>query len=114
MIIIEVKLKFYGLGINDNYQAIVSIYDMYGNLIYEGYTYNGILIICLDINHRYRLVANSLRDTIDTYFYINTYAYLFFFRRSLLELNNSITLLLTDYYYNNLPIEKGELILWQK
>ena len=27
--------------------------------------------------------------------------------------DNSITFLLTDYYYN-LPIERGELILWQR
>ena len=112
----EVKLKFYGLGINDNYQAKIFIYDTCGNLVYEGYTYNGILIICLDINQKYKLIASSCGDVINTYFYVNcNYEYLFFFRRSLLEINNnSINLLLTDYYYDNLPIEKGELILWQR
>ena len=111
----EVKLKLYGLGINNNYQAKVFIYDSYNNLIYEGYTYNGYLIISLNINQRYKLVASSLNEYINTYFYINdNYEYIFFFKRSLLNTNNNITLILTDYYYDNLPISKGELILWQR
>lgn len=111
----EVKLKFYGLGINDNYQAKISIYDSYDNLVYEGYTYDGYLIICLEANKSYKLIAKSCGEVIITKFYINkNYEYLFFFGRSLFIPIRNITLLLTDYYYDNLPISKGELILWQK
>lgn len=109
----KVKLKFNGLGINNKNQANILIYDNFGNLIYNGQTYNGILNICLNENCVYHLIANSCSDKIDTYFYVNNYEYIFNFKRSLIKQNNSITLLLTDYYYN-LPIEKGELILWQK
>lgn len=110
----KVKLKFYGLGINDKYQAKVLIYDLYDNLIYEGYTYNGYLTICLDANKSYKLIATSCGDVIRTNFYVKDYEYLFFFRRSLFTPIRNVTLLLTDYYYDNLPISKGELILWQK
>ena len=111
----EIELKFFGLGINNNNQANVLIYDDLGNLIYDGQTYNGSLYICLNKNKAYRLIASICNEIIDTYFYVNNYKYNFYFNRSLLYLNNnSITLLLTDYNYKNLPIEKGELILWQK
>lgn len=109
----KVKLIFLGLGIKNNYQANILIYDSFGNLIYSGQTYNGMLNICLNKNGLYRLKAYINNDEIDKYLYINNNKYIFCFNRSLLYLNNSITLLLTDYYYN-LPIEKGELILWQK
>ena len=109
----NVKLKFYGLGINDNYQANVSIYED-GMLIYDGQTYNGELIICLNSNVRYRIIATSYGDIIDTYFSLTGKdVYYFFFNRSFINKNQSITFILRDYFYN-LPIERGELILWQK
>lgn len=112
----EIKLKFYGLGIGNNYQADIKIYDNYGNLVYDGQTYNGCLIICLEECKRYKLIANSCGDIINVCFYVyNNDIYNFFFNRSYINRNsNSITLILTDYYYKNLPIEEGELILWQR
>ena len=104
----EVKLIFNGLGINNYFQANILLYDSYNNLIYDGQTYNGILNICLKQNSIYKLIANSNNEQIQKYIYINNYKYVFYFERSLIKLNSSITLLLTDYYYN-LPIEKGEL-----
>ena len=108
----KIKLKFFGLGINNNYQANILIYNNLGELIYNGQTYNGYIYLYLNKGCLYRLVASTCDDKIDTYFYVYNYEYVFYFKRSLLK-NNSITLLLTDYYYN-MPIEKGELILWQK
>ena len=109
----NVRLKFYGLGINDNYQANVSIYND-DTLIYDGQTYNGELLVYLNPNTRYLIVASSYNDTINTYFSLTgSDIYYFFFRRSYISIDRSITFILKDYFYN-LPIERGELILWQK
>ena len=107
-----IKIKFNGLGIGSNYQADVLIYDLNGNLVYDGQTYNGYLTICLNMCTAYKLIAKSYNETISTIIYTNTYNYAFSFQRSILR-STSITLLLTDYYYN-LPIEKGRMILWQR
>ena len=114
----NIKLKFYGLGYNNNYQADILVYDINNNIVYEGKTYNSEIIICLEKNRVYKLVANSLGDIICTIFYIgNNCEYNFAFNRAIntnIRKDSSITFLLTDYYYNNLPIERGEIILWQK
>lgn len=110
----EIKLKFLGLGYNEFYQANIVIYDSSDNLIYEGITYNGELEICLDANEAYKINAYSLNEIINTYFYVsNLDNYIFIFDRAKFIKNQKIIFLLTDYYYN-LPIEKGELYLWQK
>ena len=107
----EVEFIFKGLGINNKNQANILLYDEFNNLIYDGQTYNGILNICLK-KGLYKLIANTCNERIEKYIYINNNKYVFYFKRSIIN-NNSITLILTDYYYN-LPIEKGELIIWQK
>ena len=107
----EVEFIFKGLGINDNNQANILLYDEFNNLIYDGQTYNGILKICLN-KTLYKLIVYLCNERIEKYIYINNNKYVFYFKRSIIN-NNSITLILTDYYYN-LPIEKGELIIWQK
>lgn len=113
----KIILKFIGTGIGDKYQACVNIYDTYGNLILKKKTYNGILDINLKENIVYKLVATSCTDTIKTSFYVNKCSkeYIFIFSRSILSSGlRTITFLLEDANYNNLPIEKGEIILWQK
>ena len=110
----EIKIKFYGLGYDDICQANVSIYDGY-NLVYNGTTYNNELEICLKECKKYKLVATSCGETIIRYFYVSEmYEYIFFFSRSILKTNGPITFILTDYYYDNLPIERGNIILWQR
>ncbi len=109
----NVYLKFYGLGYNSSFQAFVRVYDNMNNLIYEGLTYDGILNIYLKIGATYKVVATFLNETLIKGLYINRNdTYIFMFEHSMLK-NNSITFLLTDYYYN-LPIERGELLLWQR
>lgn len=111
----DVTLKFYGLGYNNINQADVLIYDNCGNLVFEGTTYNNLLTIKLCKNNVYRLIAKSLDEEINTVFYVgrnNNYCFRFprgIFRN---DIDKSITFLLTDYYYNNLPIERGEIILY--
>lgn len=112
----KLKLNFIGTGLKDKYQALVYIYDAYGNLVYKKKTYDGVLTLHLRKNHVYKLVATSCGDTIYSSFYTNKSKYCFVFNRSILRVNNArtITFLLTDFYYKNLPIEKGEMYLWQR
>ena len=112
----KIIIEFIGLGLKEEYQAHVILYDNCYNIIYNGYTYNGCITVILNTNQAYKLKAVSLGDCISTIFYVNDKIceYKFIFNRSIYENNNdqTITFLLTDYNYNNLPIEKGELILW--
>lgn len=111
----NVILKFYGVGIYNNYQAKVKIYDEYNNLIFCGYTYDGIINIKLNKYKTYNIEAYFLGETLKKTFYIlNENIYDFKFNHIIYKTNNYITFQLTDYYYKNLLIKKGELLLWQK
>ena len=104
-------LKFHGLGINDNYQAKVKIYDD-NNLICEEFTYNGILYVNLKPK-RYKIIATFMGSTIIKCIYLCNNTYDFYFNHSLINIPNTITFTLKDSN-NGLLIEKGVLILWQK
>ena len=110
----KVILKFIGTGIKDKYQACVNIYDTCGNKIHENKTYNGKLVLNLEENTVYKLVAKSYNEEIRTAFYVTEKRkkYIFFFNRSIVR--RTITFLLTDANYYNLPIEKGDMFLWQQ
>lgn len=111
----DVILKFIGTGIDDYYQACVFIYDMDGKLLYQKKTYNGEVRLCLDVGTLYKVVAISYGEVIKRVFYVrdNKSKYIFLFQRSIFG-ERTITFLLTDANYNNLPIEKGEIFLCQK
>ena len=106
----KVNLKFIGLGYNNYYQACIKIYDKCNNLIFEDKTYNGIVSVELEENEVYRLIADSCRNRLNIVFFVNECrdCYCFNFQN-----NRIITFLLRDFYYN-LPIEKGEIYLWQQ
>lgn len=89
-----------------NKKTLVYIYNLKNELVFEGQTCFNEIEICLKKHNVYRLVAISNYQKIITSFYVVNDKYKFYF-------NNPITFLLTDYYYN-LPIERGELLLWQK
>lgn len=108
----EITLIFNGLGYHSICQANILLYDNLNNLIYEGKTYNGQLKIKLKRNSLYKIVVYINNELIETYIYTINDKYCFSFNRSIIKYN-SITFILTDYYYN-LPIERGELILWQR
>lgn len=107
----KIKLKFIGLGINNNYQAKIKIYDNNNCLIIDDYTYNGQLVVNVKHNKVYRLEARFYNEVIITSIYSNKYEYCYIFNHALYV--PRVTLSLIDYYYN-LPIEKGEIILWQR
>ena len=89
-----------------------NIYDEYNNLIFEGYTYNIILEINLYFNKIYKIEAIFLNERIQKTIYINNNIYVIPFSTGFNISKSSF--LLTDYYYDNLPIERGEIILWPK
>ena len=110
----EVTLKFIGTGYKDIYQANIKIYDINNKLINECTTYNGYINICLKKCCYYKIKATLNNDILNGVIYINQDLYTFVFNRSYISIPTITTFILTDYNYNNLPIEKGELILWKK
>ena len=108
----DVTLKFIGTGYNGINEAQVKIYSD-NEMIWKGNTYNGRVNCKLKNRCFYRLIAQTKYAKINKYFYINdnnTYIFSFYYCIQ----NNSpvsrlITFRLTDYYYDNLPISKGEL-----
>ena len=107
----KVILKFLGVGIKNEYQANVKIYCNEKEIV-ESKTYNGEICLTLDKNKIYKLKATFLNNAINTYFYTNSNLFIFKFITNEI-MNRTIILSLTDYYYN-IPIEKGEIILWQR
>jgi len=112
-----VTLKFIGTGVASNMQACVKIYDINDNLLYEKETFNGELKVSLEENKVYRLFAISCNDIISAAFYVSKCKkkYVFIFNRSIYNSElRTITFLLKDANYSNLPIGEGELVIWQK
>ena len=107
----KVMIKFMGTGYNDKYQAKVKIYDR-KRVVFDGYSYNGIVKVCLKKNKVYRVEAMLFNQIIRTSIYIKDNKYVLWFRNAYISYR-AITLSLRDYFYN-LPIEKGVIMLWQK
>lgn len=107
----NIKLKFFGLGIKDIMQAHVTIKNN-NKVVFDGYTYNGEVDICLNKYCAYKLYAYSFGEEITINFYVDGRCnYYFYFPRSIL--NRIITFRLIDLNYN-MMIERGNLILWEK
>ena len=111
----KINIRFVGTGYNNYYQAKVKIYDNCNKLVYKGCTYNGRISVCLKENSCYKLEASLNSQVINSKIFINncTCNYEFIFYNCCLNNNvsNDIAFLLTDYYYSDLPIERGNLIL---
>ena len=111
----EICLKFRGLGYGNNYQAMVKVYDIVGNLITQGFTYDGMISFTLCENQEYKISAMFMGKIINKNFYVsNLYdCYIFAFPHAIV-MPKTVNFLLTDYYYDNLPIERGNILLWPK
>ena len=105
----RVILKFYGLGYNDIFQANVKIYNNKNQCILNTKTYDNIVVCSLEEKQVYLIEAISQSEIIRQKIYVDNNKYCFFFPRSIVR--NIFTFQLTDFYYENLPIEKGEIIL---
>ena len=111
----EILLKYIGAGYNNEYQLEINIYDLNNNLVYSGTTYNGSINVCLRTNQYYKVQANANNEILNSVIYVNCTRdiYTFVLTSSYMVINNITTFILKDYNYN-LPIEKGEIILWKK
>ena len=111
----KVKLIFKNVELKKNNQVYVKIYDNRCNLVYEGYTFDGEIDISLRKDRAYNMIAKFYNNSIVTVFYVGNgfNKYIFNFNYINNE-NNNVTFLLTDFYYTNLPIERGDIILWQR
>lgn len=111
-IIKNITIKVLGLGNNKNIQAKIYIYSN-NKCIYECITNNAVINIELCNNEVYKIKAILLNQKIEKIIFINNYTNIYYLTFNLFKQQNNTFLLLKDYYYN-LPIERGELILWQK
>ena len=102
----KVTFKFIGLGFH---QIHIKVLDNNMNTVYSTSTINNKIDLCLEENNSYLLIARVKNTVLKRVICIdektNKFIFSFYIR--------IITFLLKDYYYN-LPIKKGELILWQK
>lgn len=104
--------KFIGTGYNNKNQVKVKIYDN-NKKIFEGTTYNGIIEIDLKENKLYKIKAFFKNELICKNIYITKKCkYTFIFTHIIFN-PETITISLVDLYYD-LPIEKGEITLWQR
>lgn len=110
MIRINITLKFIGTGYKNCQQAHVKIYDCNKKLVYDGYSFNGIVKLYLDKDTAYQLCATICGARLITSFYVLCQK-TFVFNLNPVTMNNSITFILTDYNYRNLPIMKGAILL---
>ena len=102
----KVFLYFMGTGYLDYYQANIEIYNACNELVFKGKTFNGKIEVLLEEKKVYCLRASLGNYIMGIPFYVNRDHYFFSFSK--LQ-NKPITFLLTDYYYDNLPIMKGVL-----
>ena len=112
----NIMLKFLGAGYQNMYQGNIEVYDMSNRFICSGTTYNGNLSFQGRENTFYKVIANFGGDVLQQVFYVNSnHIYCFTLKNIVLSnKNRTIIFLLTDENYANLPIENGEIILWQK
>ena len=106
----NIKIIFPELGLGSNYQAQVYLMNKETDWSITTKTYNKELDLCLKENQAYYLYAKSYFGIIELFFYIDCKRDKYYFK----FLNNIITFQVTDFYYKNLPIKKGEIILWLK
>ena len=95
-------------------KALITILDDKNKIVYRGYTY-GVINLYLKNKKVYKIKICYLNNELSRVFIVNNFNdYEFVFNCSYFASNNNrhnITLLLTDYFYNNLPIMKGDIIL---
>ena len=110
MVKINITLKFLGTGYNDYYQASVKIYDYNNCIVYDGISYNSIVNVCLDKGCVYKVYAVLFGYYLIASIYVGNEDVFIFNFNPFIEYR-TVTFLLTDYNYYNLPIMEGEILL---
>ncbi|MBR4231325.1 MAG: hypothetical protein IKR74_04140 [Bacilli bacterium] len=108
----KITIKFMGMGACPKCQAKVTIYNLNGQKIASGYTKCGIFVFCGKDKDFYKIVFTINGITNCRTIYANSNYYPIMYQSIIFS--RRVTFLLTDQFYANLPINKGEMILWQK
>ena len=107
-----------GLGYYDKCQACIKIVNNCNKCVFEGKTYNGRINACLNVNQCYYInvffFGGKIKKKIFISYLLDKYTIILPNALVRQRLNNNITFLLTDRNYLNLPIESGEVMLWQR
>ena len=105
-------------GVSLYMKKIIKIYDLDGHIVYDKVVCNNSFNVCLKTHCCYKIIIKTKYDYLCKTIYVkNQNCIYLFFDNALFIYNqnsNRITFYLTDYNYENLPIEKGEMIIWQK
>ena len=108
-----IEIKIIGVGYNNYYQPYIEIYDKDNKLLFNDYSYNGIIKVCLNKNKVYKIIIKLNNKVLKTSLFIDKCR-----KKYILNFNSffirKVTFQLEDSNYKNLKIMKGEIILWQK
>ena len=110
----KIVIKFMGMSPCKKCQAKVTICDLKGCVLANGYTNNGAFCFYGKLKNFYKVWfnINGIRNCKTIYINGDTCYPIYY--QSIIASQRTITFLLTDQSYANLPIDKGELIVWQK
>lgn len=110
----NIDIIIIGLGYGCYNQAKIKVYDECNHLVGSKTTYNGRTSFCLKKYSTYHIKVCYRGGIINRCIYVYNSNYYAIQLRSSLMGNNiirrPITFLLTDYNYNNLKIERGDLV----
>ena len=111
----KVELYFRGSGVCNVFQPKVYLYDCHYNILEQGKTKSGYISFCLKKGYYYfRAFLNDYKIAGVITVNKERNKYVFAFPWAIYKTDNrTITFLLMDEVYH-LPIERGEIILWQK
>lgn len=87
----------------------IYIYNEMGDCVVEDVVEEYQNNYCLEMNQVYRMIAYTSNQKLRTNFYVDSTTDMYSF-----SFHHLITFQITDFYYKNLPIQKGEIILWNK
>lgn len=107
------NIKKISLIFEEAYPLYIKIYNPDNKLIYDNIVNNGKLLLYLNECLAYRIIVISPVVILKTSFYVN-HCNKYYFKMNNNSLERTITFLLTDANYNNLPIERGVMYLWQR
>ena len=108
----KIVIQFMGMGVCDKCQAKVTVFDLNGCKVTSGYTKCGRFVFCGKdrVFYKIKYTINGITNFKTIYANSNYYPIMY---QGIIS-SRPIAFLLTDDYYANLPIKKGEMMLWQK
>lgn len=105
----NVKIKFLDAGIKDYYQYSIIVKDANGCICFDGKTYNGEVCFMAKENTCLTIEVNSFRGCMVKSLYVRGSDKEVLLYYGSKKRTSPVTFILTDEYYDNLPIMEGEL-----